>query len=80
MDKVHAASHVRHIAALFCISNLTNHVIDISGHMLGIYVYMPIFSDNLSWIHNIYIYIKYPKACNSFPNNPLHTLIQSVIN
>ena len=28
-----------------------------NGICRGIFVYMPIFSDNLSWIHNIYIYI-----------------------
>ncbi len=34
-------------------------MIDIFGHMSGIYVYMPIFSDNLSWIHNIYLKYSY---------------------
>ena len=37
-----------------CIPNYTSHVTDISGHMSGIFVYMLIFSDNHSWIHNIY--------------------------
>ncbi len=48
---------IHKIFTAHCIPNYTSHVIDISGHMSGIFVYMPIFSDNLSWIHNIYIYM-----------------------